>query len=125
MAAMESSPRAGRAAWLAALAAAALDASCAAVPEAPAAGGRLIVTTHEAFATLEAASQSLARAAGSALRDIRPLSPRQFALTLDCAEPTICDRARERLAADRETVAAVEADGRQRVPARPAPGATR
>ena len=97
---------------------------------APAASGPpsrlpLILVTRSPWDDRAALADALTRSCQLRSFEIRALSPRSFALSLICAEATICRQARERLVADCPLVAAVEDDVRQRIPTLPAPAATR
>jgi hypothetical protein len=89
------------------------------------AGQRVVLTTViEWPSTAEVVNRS-ARLSGVPVRDVMELAPRRYRMTLQCADDAACRAAMARIAADRQFVLAVDADGRMQIPAKPSREAAR
>jgi hypothetical protein len=107
---------------LAVLAAAALAACThATAPAAP----RVLVSTSADWLDPAAFAARAAQVAGVPVRDVAAVSPRLYALTLDCPDAPACAAARSRLAADRSFAQRVSDDARVPSPTQPASSSAR
>jgi hypothetical protein len=113
--------------WCCAVAAAVSGLACAQAGPAvaPPPGQRVLLTTVIEWPTLAEVSNRTARLAGVPVREVDEVGPRLYRLTLVCTSDAQCRDAVALVAADRRFVHSVEADARQRIPARPSGEATR
>ncbi len=105
------------------LAGACAQAPADAEPEPEPAGPRVLLSTVAEWPALPALTAAAAQRAGVAVRAASAISPRLFALTLDCEGARACSQAVRRLASDTTFARAVEPDGRRSLPPRPAASA--
>jgi hypothetical protein len=84
---------------------------------------RVLLSTVAEWPALPALAAAAAQRAGVAVTAASAVSPRLFALTLDCADARACRDAMQRLAADTTFARAVEPDSRRSLPPRPAASA--
>ena len=85
-------------------------------------GLRIELRTVADAASSESLLRQIGHSAGVPVRHLTLLAPRHATLTLVCADAPACEQALQRLQADRELVADVQPDRRQRrptIPSRP------
>jgi hypothetical protein len=108
------------------MAAAAAGLACASgPPPPPPAGLRVLLTTAGEWPTLGELAGRAAHLAGVEVRDVDEMGPRRYRLTLLCNSEAECRNAVARIQADRRFALDVQADFRQRIPARPSGEAAR
>ena len=88
-------------------------------PAAPA--HRLIVVTVSEWPVADALAQRVAAVAGVPVVDVRRIAPRQFVLSLSCADAAACSAAQERLSAEPNFLVGMQQDQRRYIPGRPTP----
>ncbi|MEO6031898.1 MAG: hypothetical protein ABIP61_08370 [Burkholderiaceae bacterium] len=88
-------------------------------------GLRVALRTVADPASPEALAQQLGRSAGVPVRHLTLLAPRRATLTLVCPDAAACEVALQRLEADRDLVADVQPDRRQRRPTDPSRSTSR
>lgn len=110
--------------WLAAVAACAQSGERAGPPLAPGAQ-RVVVTTVVEWPSAAEVASRVAGIGGVPVRDAAIDSPRNYRMTLDCADAAACHDAIKRIAAARTFVQFIGADDRQRVPRKPERDASR
>lgn len=90
----------------------------------PGAFGRIMLVTVADWPSGADLAMEAARRAGVAVTRSSAISPRLFALTLDCISAADCQRAIDRLGADKAFAVEVQPDRRRGVPARPSPSSS-
>jgi hypothetical protein len=106
-----------RGAWLCALplfACAQVDPNASAPP-----GQRVVLTTAIEWPSAAEVVDRAARLSGVRVREPLQIAPRRYRMTLECTDDAACRAAMARIAADRQFVLAVDADGRMQIPAKP------
>jgi hypothetical protein len=95
------------------------------LPEGTAPGLRIELHTRADAVSPHALARQLGDSAGVPVRGLVLLAPRHATLTLVCADADACEQALQRLALDRELVADVQPDRRQRRPTPPSRSSSR
>lgn len=86
---------------------------------------RVIVTTFVEWPSAAEVGSRIAGIGGVPVRDPELFTPRNYRMTLDCADATVCHDAIKRIAAARSFVQFIGVDARQRVPLKPDRDASR
>jgi hypothetical protein len=86
---------------------------------------RVIVMLAKDWTDAAALSAAISRAAQVPVGNVKPISSKQWSVTLGCGQPSLCDSATERLSLVHELVLSVEAEHMQTIPQRPSSASAR
>lgn len=86
---------------------------------------RVIMVLDKDWTDTTALSAEISRAAQVPVGNLQRLSTKQWAVTLGCGKPSLCDAATERLSLAHELVLSVEAEHLQTIPQRPSSASAR
>ncbi|MEY2892168.1 MAG: hypothetical protein RJA98_2076 [Pseudomonadota bacterium] len=86
---------------------------------------RVIVIVAKDWADPKALSDALSQAAQVPVGNLQPVATKQWAITLGCGKPSLCDSATERLGLAHDLVLSVEAEHLQTIPQRPSSASAR